>query len=153
MVCTRSLITSWTPALTTKSAGDLHYRGSTSFAFSTAVGTDVYGSDIMLVQTANFDLEPSTNAICTVLAGASVEDEGRTKSTSSTTCRDAQATDKWYQMPITAGAEKLSPATASSIAASESDAAAAAAAAGMVELYKVVVVPDAAALLAGATML
>lgn len=103
------------------------------------------GVDAEVKVTESCDLTPSSMAVCSVLVSGSVEDAGKTKTKDTVTYEGAEATQKWYQVPITAGAEKLPAAGATCTA--DGNAAMATAA---VDLYKVVVVPGAAALLAGA---
>lgn len=110
--------------------------------------SDAYGYDAEALATETCSLEPTSRAVCSVKVKASVEDNGKTKTVVTSTFEGAAATDRWFQVPITGGAEKLPAATATCTANGN-----AAAATGLSDLYKVVVVPGAAALLAGAAAL
>ncbi|KAK3721782.1 hypothetical protein LTR37_002947 [Vermiconidia calcicola] len=113
--------------------------GPSYFGISTEAETA--GIRATLVQTCSLD--GTTLAVCSASIGASADG----MSTSGTTTITRSGTDvHYFQVPITAGANKL-PGSAS--CTSTASTGAAAAATGIVDVYKVLVVP-AAALLAGA---
>lgn len=105
------------------------------------------GVEAAVTITQSCDLQPTSSASCSVMIKASLD--GDKEQTSSTFAYSGpEAEQKWKQVPITAGAGKL-PAEGATCTANGN----AAAPTGMVGLYKVVVVPGAAALLAGAAAL
>lgn len=118
------------------------FRGSTEFGLSTDIDTATAGYDADIKATESCTLEPSSQAVCSVLLSASVEDNGKTKTKTTITYSGAEATGKWFEVPITGGAEKLPPATATC----DGNYNAAPATTGLTDLYKVVIVPGAGAL-------
>lgn len=124
------------------------FRGSTVFGFSSATEFNTLGYDASGLATESCSLEPTTRAVCSVTVKFSAEDDGKTGTQDTITYDGAQATDRWFQVPITGGAEKLPAASATCTAGGN-----AAAGMGVPEVWKVVVVPGAAALLAGAAVL
>jgi hypothetical protein len=107
--------------------------GPNSYEISTAATQD--GTAVTLLETCS--ITSNTAAVCSFSIGAHIG--GQSTSTSSST---TLTSINHFQIPITAGATKL-PATAACTAAAN-----AAAPTGLVDVYKILVVP--AAILAGA---
>jgi len=126
------------------------FKGSTEFGISTAGDTMAAGVDLDYMATESCDLQPESTAICSVLVSGSAQGE-QTKTSSTITYTGAEASDKWFEVAITGGVQKLRDGLATCTAEADN---AAPAATGIVDLYKVVVVPGAAAILAaGAAVL
>lgn len=126
--------------------GTFTYHGSTGLGLSTIIATASLGVEAQADITQACDLEPTSSASCSVLIKASVDgDKDQDRFRVSYTGVEAEG--KWFQVPITAGAEKL-PAEGATCTAEGN----AAAPTGMAGLYKVVAVPGAAALFAGAAV-
>lgn len=93
-------------------------------------------------------LNPTTSASCSLSLDMSASGE-KTKTTSTYSFEGAEAEAQYFQVPITGGADKLRMAPTTCVSADN-----AAAPTRAARLYKVVVVPGAAALLAaGAAVL
>lgn len=124
------------------------YYGSTAWSISSAVAVQTLGRDIEATLTESCSIEPTSSAVCAYSVSASADGKDQKEKTMST-YEGPQAADKWFQVPITAGAEKL-PAEGVNRATCTAPGNQAAPTAGVKEAWKVVIVPGAAALLAGA---
>lgn len=89
------------------------------------------GLDVDAALTENCSPESSSVAVCAVQISGSVEDNGKTKTATTTTYEGALAASMWFEVPITAGAEKLPAAGATCTATGN-----VAAASAFVDLYK-----------------
>ena len=107
--------------------------------FEISSATQVNGAKATLVESCS--LAGTTEAVCS----ASVYVSADGKHTASSTVSTASGSDFYAQVPITAGASKIS-----GLGQCTATAGSGAAPTGISEVYKVVVVPAAAALLAGA---
>lgn len=112
--------------------------GSDFYEVSSGISSD--GAEVTV--SASCSLAGTTSAVCVESISLSVDGK-QTKTVTTGTLTGAQL--PYQQVPITAGASKLAGATGSCTVSGN-----AAAATGIREIYKVMVFPGAAALLAGA---